>query len=93
MSVTNTIRDNVIYKDDMEEWLEEKLTNEEIESKLETEKKKAFLSFSTGVWCTAWARDNLLRRLIALDDYVLYADTDSLKLRSGYDKNIFIEYK
>lgn len=92
MSVTNTIRDNVKYKDDIEEWVEEKLTNEEIENKLDSEKKTAFLSFAYGVWVTAYARDNLLRRLIKLDDYVLYSDTDSLKLRSGYDKNVFIEY-
>ena len=92
MSVTNTIRDNVKYKDDIEEWVEEKLTNEEIENKLDSEKKTAFLSFAYGVWTTSWARDFLLRRLIELDDYVLYSDTDSLKLRSGYDKNVFIEY-
>jgi len=92
MSVTNTIRDNVIYKDELEEWFEEKLANEEIEEKLDREKKKAFLSFSFGVWCTSWARDNLLRRLIELDEYVLYADTDSLKLKEGYDKNVFIKY-
>lgn len=92
MSVTNTIRDNVIYKDDMEEWFEEELTNEEIEDKLQAEKKKGFLSFSYGVWVTAYARDNLLRRLIELDQYVLYADTDSLKLKSGYDKTVFEKY-
>jgi hypothetical protein len=92
MSVTNTIRDNVVYKDDLEEWYEEQLSNEDIEGKLVAEKKKAFLSFSYGVWCTAWARDNLLRRLIEVDDYVLYADTDSLKLKRGYDKEIFTKY-
>jgi len=92
MSVTNTIRDNVVYKDDLEEWYEEKLTNEEIEDKLQAEKKKAFLSFSYGVWVTAYARDNLLRRLIELDEYVLYADTDSLKLKRGYDKTVFEKY-
>lgn len=92
MSVTNTIRDNVVYKDDLEEWFEEELTNEEIEDKLQAEKKKAFLSFSYGVWVTAYARDNLLRRLIALDEYVLYADTDSLKLKRGYDKTVFEKY-
>ena len=75
----------------MKEYLE-KLTNEEIEDKLQAEKKKGFLSFSYGVWCTAWARDNLLRRLIELDPYVLYADTDSLKLKRGYDKTIFEKY-
>jgi hypothetical protein len=92
MSVTNTIRDNVKYLDESEEWLEEELTNEDIIKKLDSEKKRAFLSFSYGCWCTAWARDNLLRRLIELDDFVLYADTDSLKLRKGYDKNVFIKY-
>lgn len=92
MSVTNTIRDNVIYKDDLEEWFEEELTNEDIEEKLIEEKKKAFLSFSYGVWCTSWARDFLLRRLIAFDDYVIYADTDSLKLKKGYDRNILDDY-
>jgi hypothetical protein len=92
MSVTNTIRDNVIYKDEMEEWFEEKLTNDEIVDKLESEKKKAFLSFSYGVWTTSWARDNLLRRVIALDDYVVYCDTDSIKLLPGYDKSIIDEY-
>lgn len=92
MSVTNTIRDEVIYKDDLEEWFEEKLTNEDIENKLNAEKRKAFLSFAYGVWTTAWARDNLLRRLIELDPYVLYADTDSLKLKRGYDKKVFEKY-
>lgn len=92
MSVTNTIRDEVIYKDDLEEWIEEELTNEEIEEKLIAEKKKAFLSFSYGVWVTAYARDNLLRRVIELDDYVVYCDTDSIKLISGYDKNVFLKY-
>lgn len=92
MSVTNTIRDEVKYVDDLEEWTEEPLTNKEIEEKLLAEKKKGFLSFSYGVWTTAWARDNLLRRVVELDDYVAYCDTDSIKLVAGYDKNVFIEY-
>ena len=41
MSVTNMIKDNVIYKDELEEWFEEELTNEEIVEKLEIEKKKS----------------------------------------------------
>ena len=56
------------------------------------EKKKAFLSFAYGVWVTAYARDNLLRRLIELDEYTVYADTDSLKLLSGYDKSVIDKY-
>lgn len=92
MSVTNMIRDNVIYKDEVEEWFEEELTNDEIIEKLQTEKKKSFLSFAWGVWVTAYARDNLLRRVIELDDYVVYCDTDSAKLVDGYDKSVFDKY-
>ena len=92
MSVTNTIRDNVIYKDDIEEWFEEELTNDEIVEKLEKEKKKAFLSFSWGVYVTAYARRNLLKRVIDLDPYVVYCDTDSIKLAPGYDREVFTKY-
>ena len=42
------------------------------------EQKQGFLSFSWGVWVTAWARINLLENLIKLDKYVIYADTDSI---------------
>ena len=92
MSVTNMIRDNVIYNDDTKEWREEELSNDEIVEKLVNEKKKSFLSFAYGVWCTAYARNNLIRNLIKLDEYVLYADTDSLKLREGFDINIIDNY-
>ena len=92
MSVTNEIRDNVEYSDLDGIWQEIPLTNEEILEKLQKQKKKAFLSFSYGVWVTAYARDNLLRRVIELDDYVVYCDTDSIKLVQGYDKNVFLEY-
>lgn len=71
MSVTNMIRDDVIY-DNKYDWQEVELTNEQIEEKLYLEKKKAFLSFAYGVWVTAYARNNLLRNLIKLDKYVLY---------------------
>lgn len=92
MSVTNMIRDNVIYKDEVQEWFEEELTNDEIVDKLDKEKKKSFLSFAWGVWVTAYARDNLLRRVIELDDWVTYCDTDSCKLVQGYDKSVFEKY-
>lgn len=91
MSVTNMIKDEVIYDNEFG-WSEIKLTNEEIENMLFKEKKKSFLSFAYGVFVTAHARNNLLRNLIKLDNYVVYSDTDSLKLASGYDKSIILEY-
>ena len=92
MSVTNTIRDNVIFDNEIKRWSEIELTNEDIKSKLEYEKKKSFLSFAYGVFVTSYARDNLLRRLIELDEYMIYADTDSLKLKQGYDKSVLDKY-
>ena len=91
MTVTNTIRNDVIY-DNVSGWSEELLSNEKILELLEKEKKKGFLSFSTGVWVTAWARYNLLSNLIKLDKNCLYADTDSLKLSNGYDKSVIDNY-
>lgn len=92
MSVTNMIRDEVVY-DNVLDWLPDReLTNEEIISKLNDEKKKAFLSFAYGVWVTAYARSNLLKNVIKLDDKVVYCDTDSMKLKEGYDKSIIEDY-
>lgn len=91
MSVTNTIRSDVEY-DNKLGWTEKELINEKILELLENEKKKGFLSFSTGVWVTAWARYNLLSNLIKLDEYQVYADTDSLKICEGYDKTIIEKY-
>ena len=91
MTVTNMIRDDVFYDNDIG-WYEKPLSDTNIFEKLLDEQKKSFLSFSWGVWCTAYARDNLLRRVIALDDHVVYCDTDSIKLIQGYDKSIFEKY-
>lgn len=90
MTVTNMIRDDVSFGDNG--WLETPLDNTMIFDKLLEEKKKSFLSFAWGVWVTAYARDNLLRRVIALDEYACYMDTDSIKLVQGYDKSIFEKY-
>lgn len=92
MSVTNNIRDNVIYDDATGLWDEVELTNDDIIEKLKSEKKKSFLSFAYGVWVTAYARDNLLRQVIRNDDYVVYCDTDSIKLVEGYNKKVFDDY-
>lgn len=91
MSVTNNIRDEVTY-DNITGWSETPLTNEEIIKKLQDEEKIGFLSFSTGVWVTAYARWNLLTNIMKLDEYVVYADTDSIKVKEGYDKNVITEY-
>ena len=91
MTVTNNIKDEVIF-DNKEGWSEKVISNEKIQELLEKEKKLGFLSFSYGVWVTAYARYNLLSNLIKLDEYVIYADTDSLKLRDGFDIEVINNY-
>ena len=49
MTVTNTIRDEVEYNDDLGEWKESELSNDDIIEKLDDEEKKAFLSFRLGL--------------------------------------------
>lgn len=91
MSVTNNIRDEVIF--DMEDlWSEIELTNDDIIKELKKEKGKAFLSFSYGVWVTAHARNNLLQNVLQLDDYVIYCDTDSMKIKNGFDIKVIDNY-
>lgn len=91
MAVTNTIRADVLFEH-YDEWIERPLTDEEIGEKLAKDKKRGFLNFAWGVWCTAYARDNLLRRVLMLDKYACYMDTDSIKLVQGYDKSVFDNY-
>ena len=91
MSVTNMIRDDVVY-DNLTDWIERELTNNEIIEKLNEEKKKSFLSFAYGVWVTAFARSNLLKNVVKLDTYVVYCDTDSMKLKEGYNQKVIDDY-
>lgn len=91
MSVTNMISDEVTYTKE-NDWQERELENKEIIAKLAEEKRKAFLSFSYGVWVTAYARNNLLRNVIKLDEDVVYCDTDSAKVKKGYNKKVIEDY-
>lgn len=90
MTVTNEIKSDIDFK--LGEWIEIPLTNEDILDKLEKSVKDGFLSFSWGVWVTAYARNNLIRNIMKLDEYQVYADTDSLKLTNGYDKKVIEDY-
>lgn len=91
MSVTNTIKDECVFSE-YGNWTAKKLNNSDILEKLNTEHKKGFLSFAYGVWVTSYARYNLLSNVKLLDEYVIYCDTDSLKLVEGYDINVIHNY-
>lgn len=86
MMVTNNIRDVVTFPDD---WKVQNLTpsavNEELD-KLRSSPHKNFLAYQFGVFVTAYARYNIWQAIIALDAYVAYVDTDSVKLYNNDGK-------
>lgn len=91
MAVTNNIKDIVVFDNELG-WSEIPMKNDEILHSLEKEKKQGFLSFAYGVWVTAWARYNLLTNVIKQDEFCVYCDTDSMKLKEGYNKKAIEEY-
>lgn len=92
MSVTNDIRDEVYYKNDI--WETIKLSPEEVRAKLKekADSKNPFLHFSYGVFITSQARANLLSLVEKYDKDNIYSDTDSLKLREGFDISHVLAY-
>lgn len=93
MCVTNTIRDEVEYSNETKQFSERILDNDKIIELLEKQKEKPFLSFSWGVWVTAYARYNLITNIIKCDQFCIYADTDSMKVETKYfDDKIIKNY-
>lgn len=83
MMVTDPVRDTIIY--DNEIWFTE---NGELSADLEhyNKSKNRFLAYEWGVWCTAYARQNLFSGILELGYDFIYADTDSLKF-VNYEKH------
>lgn len=91
MCVTNNIKDDIEFNNEGL-WTTKKISNFDILDKLSVERKKGFLSFAYGVWVTSYSRYNLLSNVRLLDEYVIYCDTDSMKLTEGYDINVIYNY-
>lgn len=75
MTVTDIVRDEIIYSD---EWDIEKA---DVEKDIEhyNKSRNRFLYYPWGVWVTAYARRNLWGGIIAFGDDYIYSDTDSIK--------------
>lgn len=87
MCVTNDISDMVIYNG--KEWYTEPVN---AVKKLRKKKNEGFLAFPIGVWVSAYARRNLLMCVIQEDENCLYCDTDSMKLKPGFDAGTISRY-
>lgn len=77
-----------------DKWKLEDLNDEKINEKLEELRKKSYknyLCYSHGVYITAFARKNLAECLLAIDEDVIYFDTDSIKYINEHE-DIFLKY-
>lgn len=90
MCVTALIQSDIEY-DNAGEWEIKKISEEEVEKRLEKlrfpnpREKKYFLSYSWGVYVTAYARRNLWECMESCDDKVIYCDTDSIFVKGEND--------
>lgn len=97
MCVTDIVNKNIIFEEN--EWKEDEINDADIEKEIteRTEKKyKNFLSYSWGVWCTAYNRCELwymIDLLTQKEDTVIYYDTDSIKLKDAGKYSKFFEQR
>ena len=98
MMVTAILQSDVLF--DGMFWSIDKLTENDINKRLEelknvdSKENRYFLSYSWGIYVTAYARRNLWECILQYDDRVLYADTDSIfMLGNGnfarYNANVY----
>lgn len=78
MTVTDIVRDDIIYEDD---WREETPDLNESIEKYNTNKGR-FLFYPWGVWTTACARTSVWSAIFNLKDDYIYSDTDSVKFKN-----------
>ena len=89
MAVTSIIRPTITYQND--EWGVEETSIEEGVTKYNKNTKR-FLPFICGVFCTAYARRNIWKAILAVGNDYVYSDTDSIKLLHYEDHKEFFEW-
>ena len=90
MCVTSIVHDTVSFNGS--EWTTENGNLDEELKNYNTDKNR-FLFYHWGVWCTAYARNNLYTGIRECKDDYIYSDTDSIKIfNADKHKNYFEKY-
>ena len=90
MCVTSIVHDTVSFNG--AEWTTENGNLDEELKNYNTDKNR-FLFYHWGVWCTAYARNNLHTGIKECKDDYIYSDTDSIKIfNADKHKNYFEKY-
>lgn len=84
MSVTDIVKDNILYDNDNEWGVE--IVDVEDEVNKYNKKISRFLYYPWGLWITAYARRNLWLGIFNIGEDYIYSDTDSIKFKN-YDKH------
>ena len=90
MCVTSIVHDTINFNGT--EWTTENGNLDEELKKYNTDKNR-FLFYQWGVWCTAYARNNLYTGIKECKDDYIYSDTDSIKIfNADKHQKYFEEY-
>ena len=90
MCVTSIVHDTISFNG--AEWTTENGNLDEELKNYNTDKNR-FLFYHWGVWCTAYARNNLYTGIKECKDDYIYSDTDSIKIfNADKHKNYFEKY-
>lgn len=84
MTAQDPVKESILYQDE-EFTIDTSKTKKEL---LEESMKRAFIPYTWGVWCTAWARYELERGMRIVADQgatFIYCDTDSVKYLGDVD--------
>lgn len=87
MTVTDIVKDNIVYSDD-DTW-ELEIVDIEEEIEIYNNNKNRFLFYPWGVYVTAYARRNLWSGILSVGMDYVYSDTDSIKFLNHND---YIDY-
>lgn len=91
MMVTNPVNDDIIFDTSEQDlWT---FKRPSIPEALEKTKNSpnTFLCYQWGVWVTAWARHELLKAVLNINEDVIYCDTDSIKFHNYKKHKKFID--